>query len=242
MARVKLSRRECKQDLLPPVCVLCGAPATVRRPRRFSWFPGWIWIIVILSWLIGLILAIVLTKSMTVPLPACDQHEGYWRRKKHIVNIGSVVVLLLCGAAFVFLLAQDRDRQSELAGWICGGGAAVFFLWLLVALVIQSGRVRASEITDKSIILFGVHPEFVNALEDDRERDRQEYEAEGRELRELLRERRARREREDAASESEQRDDFRPRRTGDALGRQPRDRLRPDAGESPDDDHWPPRD
>jgi hypothetical protein len=36
MATVKLSNYECRRDLLPAVCMQCGAPADVRKSKTFS--------------------------------------------------------------------------------------------------------------------------------------------------------------------------------------------------------------
>jgi len=194
MPTIKLSRYECSRDLLPSVCVFCGAPAVTRRKRRFSWFPGWIWLIILLSWLIGLILALVLTKSMTVRLPVCADHEGFWRRNKQFINIGSVAVFLVCAGLFAVVIVQKGEQANELAGWLCGGGAAFFFLWLIAVVVVLNKGVRAAEITDRSITLSKVHETFRTALLADRDRDRKADEEDEQELRELLRERREARE------------------------------------------------
>ena len=63
----------------------------------------------------------------------------------------------------------------------------LFFVWLVVAAVYQTNGVRPTEITDRFIRLTSVHKDFVDALEDDREKDHEEEE-------ELRRKRRAERE------------------------------------------------
>jgi hypothetical protein len=232
MAHIRLSRSEVRRDLLPQVCVVCGAPADVRRERSFSWFPGWIWLIVLLSWLIGLILMVVLTKSIRVRLPACDEHEGYWRRRRTFTTVGTVLVLGLCALLFAAFVSEGPPRNDDLALPLCGGGALVFFIWIVAVAIIHGRGIRATEITDRSISLAGVHEEFVWALEDDRERDWAEYETEERELRAIARERRAQRR---AERETDRADPDRRRPMDDDLERR--------AGEVRDRDDpgpWPP--
>jgi hypothetical protein len=39
MARVRLGRSEAQQGRLPAVCICCGAPAEVYKPKQFNWHP-----------------------------------------------------------------------------------------------------------------------------------------------------------------------------------------------------------
>ena len=193
MPIVRLSRFEVRKNLLPPVCVVCGAPAVVRRDRKFSWFPSWTWVIVLVSWLIGLILMVALTKTMRVRLPACAEHEGYWRRRGTFLAIGWVLTLSICAVLIVFLGLQPEQRQRALAVPPCGTSATTFVTWIVMLIVVCNRGVRAIQISERSITLAGVHERFDSALEADRDRDRAESDADERELRAFLRERRERR-------------------------------------------------
>ena len=226
MPVVRLSRFEVRRNLLPPVCVVCGAPAVVHRDKTFSWFPGWVWVILSLSCVVGaallagLILMFVLKKSMRVRVPACAEHEGHWRRRTAFVATGWFLTLTACAALFVFLGVQPEQRQKELIVPVCGSAAITFAAWLVTLVVVANRGVRAVEITDRSITLADVHERFDWALEADRERDRAEAEADERELLAFLRERRERRRAADAAvPPAEPVYDDLERQAGDLIGR-----------------------
>jgi hypothetical protein len=193
MPTVKLSEYECKRDLLPQVCTFCGEPAVTRVKRNFAWHPQWVWVLILVNVLIAAIVAMILTKKMTVRVPACDRHEGFWRRKAIILSLTFLIVVAF-GIGWIVFAVNQGPGNDEITGWLCGAGFGVFILWLIVAGVWGAQGVRPTEITDRHIRLTGVHNDFIAALEDDRERDREEeYE--------YRRKRRARREAEERERE-----------------------------------------
>lgn len=48
MQQVRLTRHEAETDLLPPICMCCGADAALRRTQRLTWKPGWVSILLLL--------------------------------------------------------------------------------------------------------------------------------------------------------------------------------------------------
>src|SRR5262245_3048240 len=94
MPDVTLSRYECTRDLLPPVCTVCGAPATVKIERKFSWHPQWSDFLIV-----G---ALIFTKRMRVRLPHCARHAALWRRRNLLILVTMLAVLGLILAAIAY--------------------------------------------------------------------------------------------------------------------------------------------
>jgi hypothetical protein len=185
MPNIKLTDYECRKNLLPKVCMFCGQPAVTRKQRNFAWHPPWVWILVLVGILVAAIVAIVLTKRMTVRVPVCEQHEGFWRRRGMTIGFSFLGIVLVEIAAAIGA-ANLPQGQDNLGGFVCAGGVFLLLGWLVLVAIYSTRSIRPTEITDRFIRLTGVHPEFIAALEDDRERDRDEEE-------EYRRQRRARR-------------------------------------------------
>ena len=75
MATVRLGRFEVERGMLPQVCMACGAPAAVRKSKKFAWHPQWIYVLLLAGLLPLIIVAAILTKRMTVAAPFCDDHK-----------------------------------------------------------------------------------------------------------------------------------------------------------------------
>ena len=61
---------------LPPVCMACGAPATVRKRKLFSWQPQWVPVLILVGLLPYIIVSLVLTKRQRVETPLCERHAS----------------------------------------------------------------------------------------------------------------------------------------------------------------------
>jgi hypothetical protein len=174
MPAIWLDRDE-RRDL-PPVCMVCGVEATTTTRQTFRWHPPWVIVLILVSIPIWVIVALILTKTMTVHAPVCEEHRGYWRRRKLIawLPVLSGVTLFGVGAA-VMIGAGNDPRLQDIGLYVMLGGALWFFVTLIAAAIVLRGGVRATEITDDEVRLAGVHPEFVDALRDRRreERDRE---------------------------------------------------------------------
>lgn len=216
MPSVKLTDDECSHDLLPKICMFCGQPATTRKQRNFAWHPQWVWVLILAGLLIALIVALVLTKRMTVRVPVCDEHEGFWRRKGMALGFSFLGLCLVAMGVLVFMVNQGPGND-DVTGWACLGSVGLFLAWLVFAAIYGSRGIRPTEITDRYVRLTGVADEFVEALEDDRERDREE-EAERRRVRRLKREADDR-----ARSEGELPPKLKPIRDDDDLERRSRE-------------------
>jgi tetrahydromethanopterin S-methyltransferase subunit C len=161
MASIRLGRYEVEHEHLPQVCIRCGAPATVRRKKQFSWYPPWVWAIIVVALLPGAIVAMVLTKKMKMKAPLCDQHKNHWRWRA-LVTVGGLIALLGLGAAIMPFM--DQLNRDDTLGFVCLGWVGVLLVWLVVVAVVQLTAVRPTEITDHSMTLTGVADGFVEAM------------------------------------------------------------------------------
>lgn len=177
MATVTLSEYECRKKLLPDVCMKCGEPATVSVRRNFSWYPPWVLALALAGLLVAVIVAAVLTKKMLVEAPMCERHRKHWFNRM-LWTLLSFAAIAVAGIGGIALLSANDNApgNNDLAGWVCGGGALALISWLVLVVILQSTAIKPSLITDRKITLVKVHPEFVRALEDDREQDALEEE------------------------------------------------------------------
>jgi hypothetical protein len=188
MASIRLGRYEAADGDLPEVCIVCGAPADGYKLKNFSWHPKWVYFFIVLGLLPLVIIALILTKRMSVRAPICRDHRYHWIWRSWAIG-GSLVLLIVffIAAMVIGSSLESRANGGDFFGIICGGFVALGLIWLIAAVAVQSTAVRASEITDREITLTGVSHKFVEAV---LERDEAEVEEEERRERERLRRRR----------------------------------------------------
>ena len=179
MARVVLTRYEVDGNRLPAVCIRCGRPSDLTLERRFSWHPPWIDTLIVLGLIlftplviVGIVLAATQTKRMYVEVPLCTRHRNHWRWRAWFVYGGLVAVILLAAGTIAFLVVASDRPNADLqyfAAWTCGGAGVVGVVWLIAAALIEKGTIRASEITDETIALSRVSPDFKSAAQAERD-------------------------------------------------------------------------
>jgi hypothetical protein len=169
MAKIRLRRWEIEDDDLPPVCAKCGRRAVVNPKKTFSWHPMWVIALILVNLLLYVIVALALTKRMTVPLPFCERHRNYWRNRKIFVYGGLLGLLLLGAIGVIAALALDSSGESGMLGTVCILGFGIFLVLLIAAAIMQTNSIRPDEITDRSITLVGLSRDFTDAVYDDRE-------------------------------------------------------------------------
>src|SRR5262245_28530139 len=96
MAQIRLGRYEAEGGL-PRVCMRCGAPATLFKTKNFSWYPSWVYILLLAGLLPFAIVALIMQKKMRVSAPLCDQHKHHWVWP---TAAAVVALLLLLGMLF----------------------------------------------------------------------------------------------------------------------------------------------
>jgi hypothetical protein len=170
MPSIQIRDYEAREDLLPDVCMSCGAPATVHRSKNFSWYPSWVVVIMIFALLPGLIVAMVLTKKMRIDAPLCDAHRRHWSMRTAVILLGFLGCMFWTIAAAV---NAGDFRANDLETLILFSIPVVILAWLITTVVLLSTSIRASEITDRDITLTGVSAGFIEALDDMRGADRE---------------------------------------------------------------------
>jgi hypothetical protein len=173
VATIKLRRFEIERVGLPGVCMRCGAPATIHKDRRFSWYPPWLLVTILAGLLIFAILVLILTKRMLVSVPLCDAHRKHWSNR-NLFNFLAFLTLFALVVGAGVLTANVKNDSMILVAWLIV--VFVFFAWLVGAAIAQTTVIRPTEITDRSITLTGVAKQFSDAVLDERDRREQEEE------------------------------------------------------------------
>jgi len=142
-----------KNAALPDRCVKCNEPAFgVRLKRKLSWHHPAIYLLLLVTFLIYLIVAMVLRKSANVEVGVCERHMKL--RHRSILITWALIVL----SFMLFFLAASRDE----------GGIALFGIALLIGAVIYGiitiRLVAPAKIDDRFVWLRGVNKEYLNEL------------------------------------------------------------------------------
>jgi hypothetical protein len=178
MATIRLGRYEVEEYPMPTVCAKCGADAVVSPDKRFAWSPPWLGVLVLLG-LLGIVLYVVLalslTKRMTVPIPFCERHRDYWRNRRFFIW-GGLAVVVLFGIAAIALGVVLDDRQITDSAILVAvlSTVGLFLVWLISAAIVQSASIRTNEITDRAITITGLSGEFVDAVREARRGEERE--------------------------------------------------------------------
>src|SRR5262249_28232384 len=117
MASVKLHDPDRMGYDLPDLCMKCGAPAMVYKAKTFSWHPGWVYILLFFGLLPFIIVALIMTRRMTVRVPLCEAHKNHWFGRFLILS-GSFLALFAGGIA-LFMASLEPNRvgpRNDLSG------------------------------------------------------------------------------------------------------------------------------
>ena len=159
MADVRLDFYDLDDDALPDVCMKCGAASVVRPTKTFSWMPFW-------ARFMPPLIAVWFIKRRRVPIPLCEQHKGHWTIR-YLIGFGGLGLLLLLVIGGVALLANDENGPGGAFGVACLIGAGLFFLaWLITIIVLGATAINVYEITEDTITLKNVSPDFTQAYRD----------------------------------------------------------------------------
>jgi hypothetical protein len=179
MPRVRLTAYEVEHDLLPPLCVKCGEPATEHfvRTVRILDEPGkWCGFfavgVVVSLMMLPPLFPLMLRRSPTVRVrvPFCAPHRVRTVRRERLL------LRVLVPLWIVYVLFLDTGLVVVLVA----GPAWPFLLMLLLGLsLIAVGDAGAAWLArrrgkrpEPTYNFPGVHPAFVAALLEDRARDR----------------------------------------------------------------------
>ena len=172
---VTLFNSECRRGVLPEVCVKCGAGTRRVKRMMFDWTPAGIYLVCLYG-LLGM-LTFGTRKRRTAFLPLCDRHGHFPAAWGLIFMLSGMLTVFLCLLAF-FAMVDYHGPGSDYARAAIGVTALVVVVTGAVAgFAIGRSDIRAVEITETRMVLTHVHLDFIDALEDDRDRDDDYYEA-----------------------------------------------------------------
>jgi hypothetical protein len=160
---------------LPPVCMKCGAPATHRKSKQFSYVPAWINGFRLIP-LLYVIMASVFTKRHRVETTFCEQHKSYWWLFPLVMWLAALG-LLGFGVLGTIAMSAGGGRNGEdfipLVWVVTGVGLLVVLI--VAAIYGSTSRIRVTEITDVHVVFTGVSQDFADAIEENEARNRRAF-------------------------------------------------------------------
>lgn len=171
MPSVSIPRSRIADGSLPSVCIVCGEQANSRYfPRVTSPSLAWVldaplfglltfWAHVMLPGSVG---------SGEEGLPFCKRHRAYWPRRAWFIIPGFVMLVLSCLLAWA-LDPRDQPGKPHEVHWSFGVVACWMLVFLPAFLFLQLLSMRPTSNSRTSVRFAGIHPAFVEALEDEDE-------------------------------------------------------------------------
>jgi hypothetical protein len=149
MADIELALSDLEEDALPRLCMKCGAPAVAHPMIECSWW----------------------NRRRRAPIPLCQRHRRHWTSRILIAWGGAGLFLLLFLAGLMVLLLDDIKSGNNVQDFADGlailGAAGLVGLALLITTALLSRtRIDVVEITDNTIVLKNVSPEYKQAYRD----------------------------------------------------------------------------
>src|SRR5262245_3361292 len=107
----------------------CGALATLQRTKTFAWHPPWVTALFLAGVVPWAILAILLTRRMTVHGPLCPAHENHWGWRTGILWFGYLIFAVLGTAPLVIGIMGQGTRSAVAAHDLCLGTLIFGVFW-----------------------------------------------------------------------------------------------------------------
>jgi hypothetical protein len=104
-----------------------------------------------------------------VSAPLCDRHRYHWAKRTTFILLGLLALLVGIVGAAVVSSGPGNNELTPIA-WMAVLG--IFLIWLIGAIVAASTQIGPREITDRTITLKGVCHAFIDAVDEDRAKDR----------------------------------------------------------------------
>ncbi len=157
----------------------CGAEADDCSEHTFYWQPASADASQLMAAVLYLVGFVVIRfgaglKKMTVTVPLCDRHKNHFLWPALLQYGGLLVFLLLC-VLYVLAVINGPDSFDEMRGVRKDGakilsmiaGSICFawpVIWLAALGIVGRRGIRATEITDRSITLTNVSPDFADKV------------------------------------------------------------------------------
>jgi uncharacterized membrane protein len=163
MATVKLDPDRRGYEL-PSVCMVCGAEATRHKSKMFSWHPSWVYLLLLAGLLPFVLVAVIMTQRRRISAPLCDQHRYHWGSRQALVLLSVLGIIgLIVGLAVLTSAQPGRQPLLPASAWLALPAALLG--WIILAIIVQLGTIRPTEITSYTITLTGVSQGFVDAVD-----------------------------------------------------------------------------
>ncbi|MSP60365.1 MAG: hypothetical protein EXR72_08495 [Myxococcales bacterium] len=144
---------------LPEVCVKCGRTDGIeRRNQNFSWFPPWIYALLLVNLLVMAVVSTVLRKQGRLWLPLCHDCARRWR-KANLVQ-GLTIAWLIVGLITCIVFFASELPILGLLTMV----SALVSPFLSGFLLHRKATLRPRTIDDRVITLQGVHPDAKAAI------------------------------------------------------------------------------
>ena len=129
----------------PDRCVVCNTPVSgAKTTRRLFWHASWIYALVLVSWILYLIVALIVRKKGVIHISVCEQH-----RKRRISGI-LIATLGSLGCLGVLIVGASMTSGGA-AGGILAVAAIVGILACLIAGIIMARTVAPMKIADNTL-------------------------------------------------------------------------------------------
>ena len=172
MATVWLKRRGWEEGEVPDVCMQCGREAPDRVAKTFTWMPNWIFLFLLLGGIgviVTVIVALSLRQQRRAVVPLCEKHVNHWRWRSRVA--WATLVLFLAANGMFALAVSFLGNPDDRVLLVCAGLLLSFLVWVVVVAIVYSGAIKAMEFSKRAIRLAKVSREFVEAYEDQLDRE-----------------------------------------------------------------------
>lgn len=177
MPNVLLTAYEVEHELLPAVCARCAEPTTERVPLTVRIIDGWAGVPQIFGILAGLFffpplipLAIRYARSVELHVPLCGPHAEALRRRERfewrVLLPAWTAVAVVVDLVLIFQLMSDNPAA------FCGMPFVVVIVFVAAGLFNARRQVKFTKAEKSGYRLHAVHPAFVEAVIEERARDR----------------------------------------------------------------------
>src|SRR5205823_824723 len=118
MAQVTLRDPEWPGYQLPPVCMRCGAEATVYKTKRFTWYPPWVNVLILAGLIPYAIVVAIMTKRIAVNVPLCGRHRFHWGGRVLLMVLPFFALLGLVAVLVALTSGPGRRGNDTIAAVI----------------------------------------------------------------------------------------------------------------------------
>jgi hypothetical protein len=148
MQPVAIPTNELNEFDLPRVCVVTGERnGVVFKNVKFSWYPPWVAVFILVNVLVAAVIALILTKRVKGQLPFTEEAYARWRRGQLLFGLSFVALIgLLVGSGV--LMATEYQALGGLA--ILAAIAVPIVAWVVFA---RNTGPKVTKIDDVSIYL-----------------------------------------------------------------------------------------